>query len=159
MARMVLALAALGLTTGTVLADDVPPDQVEFTEYGEVTEPLTDQPGDPVEGRLIVATKGAGNCIACHAVSDLAEFPFHGGVGPMLDGVGDRWPEETLRGIVANAKMVFPETMMPAFYKTHGYIRPGDAFSGKAGEEPLPPLLTAQQIEDVVAYLMTLKEG
>ena len=76
----------------------------------------------------------------------------------MLDGVGDRWTEAELRGIVANAKITFPESMMPAFYKTSGYIRPGDAFTGKAGTEPLPPLLTAQEIEDVVAYLMTITE-
>jgi sulfur-oxidizing protein SoxX len=48
--------------------------------------------------------------------------------------------------------------MMPSFYKTSGYIRPGDAFTGKAGTEPLPPLLTAQEIEDIVAYLLTLTE-
>ena len=49
--------------------------------------------------------------------------------------------------------------MMPSFYKTAGYIRPGNAFTGKAAEGPLEPLLTAQQVEDVVAYLMTLKEN
>ncbi|MDH5452562.1 MAG: c-type cytochrome, partial [Paracoccaceae bacterium] len=67
--------------------------------------------------------------------------------------------EAELRGIVANSKMTFEDSMMPSFYKTKGYIRPGDAFTGKAAEgDELPPLLTAQQIEDVVAYLMTLKE-
>ncbi|GAD57453.1 sulfur oxidation protein SoxX [Limimaricola cinnabarinus LL-001] len=54
--------------------------------------------------------------------------------------------------------MTFPGTIMPAFYKTTGFIRPGDGFTGKAGTEPLDPLLTAQQVEDVVAYLMTLRE-
>ena len=70
-----------------------------------------------------------------------------------------RWSEAELRGIVANSKNTFDGSMMPSFYKTHGYIRPGDAFTGKAAEgDVLPPLLTAQQIEDTVAYLMTLKE-
>ena len=59
---------------------------------------------------------------------------------------------------MANAKHTFPDTVMPSFYKTSGYIRPGDAFTGKAGAEPLAPLLTAQEIEDVVAYLLTLTE-
>jgi sulfur-oxidizing protein SoxX len=54
--------------------------------------------------------------------------------------------------------MTFDGTIMPAFYKTSGYIRPGDAYTGKAGTEPLPPVLNAQQVEDVVAYLMTFKE-
>ncbi len=62
-----------------------------------------------------------------------------------------------LRGIVSNAKMMFDGTIMPSFYKTKGYIRPGDAFTGKAAEGELPPLLTAEQVEDVVAYLMTIK--
>ena len=70
--------------------------------------------------------------------------------------MNERWEEADLRGIVANAKMTFPDTMMPAFYKSEGYIRPGDAFTGKAGTEPLEPLLTAQEVEDVVAYLMTV---
>ena len=54
--------------------------------------------------------------------------------------------------------MTFDGTFMPAFYKVDGFIRPGDAYTGKAGTEPLPPILDAQQIEDVVAFLMTLKD-
>jgi sulfur-oxidizing protein SoxX len=59
---------------------------------------------------------------------------------------------------VANAKAVFPESVMPSFYKIDGYTRPGDAFTGKAAEGGLDPLLSAQDIEDVVAYLLTLTE-
>lgn len=140
------------------LAGAIPPSEVEYGEYGEIETPLIQAPGDPVAGRLVMADRGLGNCIACHMVSDLAEFPFHGEVGPPLDGAGDRWTEADLRGIVANAKNVFPDSIMPAFYKTEGFIRPGDAFTGKAAEGELEPLLTAKQIEDVVAYLLTLKE-
>ena len=75
----------------------------------------------------------------------------------MLDGVGSRWNEAELRGIVANAKQVYDGTIMPAFYKVDGFIRPGNAYTGKAAET-IEPLLTAQQIEDVVAFLMTLKD-
>ena len=78
--------------------------------------------------------------------------------GPALDGVADRWSEAELRGIVANAKNWFPDTMMPAFYKTEGFIRLGNGYTGKAHEGDVAPLLTAQEIEDVVAFLMTLKE-
>ena len=85
-------------------------------------------------------------------------MPFHGDIGPSLDGAADRWSEGELRGIVANAKEWFPDTMMPSFYRTEGYTRPGNGFSGKAVEGEVTPLLTAQEIEDVVAFLMTLKE-
>ncbi len=99
------------------------------------------------------------NCVACHEVSALADVPFHGEIGPMLDGAGDRWSEAELRGIVANAKIMFPDSMMPSFYKTEGFIRPGDAYTGEAADpETFGPLLSAQQIEDVVAYLVTLKD-
>jgi L-cysteine S-thiosulfotransferase len=67
-------------------------------------------------------------------------------------------PKNELRGIVANAKMTFDGSFMPAFYKTEGFVRPGGGYTGKAPEGDLPPILTGQQIEDVVAYLLTLKE-
>jgi L-cysteine S-thiosulfotransferase len=67
-------------------------------------------------------------------------------------------PKANCAGIVANAKMTFDGSFMPAFYKTEGFVRPGDAYTGKAPEGALPPILTGQQIEDVVAYLLTLKE-
>ena len=88
----------------------------------------------------------------------MPDVQFQGDVGPALDGAGDRWTEAQLRGIVSNAKMTFEGTRMPAFYKTEGFIRPGDGYTGKAAPPDLPPILTAQQVEDVVAYLLTLKE-
>jgi len=90
-------------------------------------------------------------------VSAMPKVQFQGDVGPSLDGAATRWDEAQLRGIVANAKMMFEGTRMPAFYKTTGFIRPGDGYTAKAAPADLPPILTAQQIEDVVAYLMTLK--
>ncbi|WP_296763814.1 sulfur oxidation c-type cytochrome SoxX [Sediminimonas sp.] len=152
-----LTLAA-SLVGGAALAGPVAPTDVKFDDYGSVTQSLTGQPGDPENGAKVMKTKSLGNCISCHQVSALSDAPFHGEVGPILDGVADRWAEADLRGIVSNAKKTFPGTVMPAYYKTEGYIRPGKAFTGKAGEEPLDPLLSAQQIEDVVAFLMTLKE-
>lgn len=151
-----LVVAAL-LTAPMAFAEEVTPTDVVFVD-GAVEASLSGQPGDPASGAEIM-NKGAGNCIACHAVSDLAHLPFHGEIGPPLDGVADRWTVPELRGIVANAKIMFPESRMPSFYKTEGFIRLGDAYTGKAhGEGEVQPLLTAQQIEDVVAYLVTLKE-
>lgn len=156
MKRIAITLAAYVLASGSVFAETLPGD-VMYDE-GAVAESLTGSAGNAAEGKIIMTTRGLGNCIACHNVTSLEEFPFHGEIGPSLDGAGDRWSEAELRGIVSNAKMTFDESMMPAFYKTTGYIRPGNAFTGKAAEGELPPLLNAQQIEDVVAYLLTQKD-
>ncbi|KIC17661.1 sulfur oxidation c-type cytochrome SoxX [Leisingera sp. ANG-Vp] len=149
---------ALSLAGAAAMAGEVAPKAVQYGEYGEVSASLTGVAGDAASGAVIAGTKSKGNCVACHQVSALADVPFHGEIGPSLDGAGDRWSEEELRGLVANAKMTFEGTMMPAFYKVDGFIRPGDAYTGDAGAEPLPPILTAQEIEDVVAFLATLKE-
>ncbi|WP_323763889.1 sulfur oxidation c-type cytochrome SoxX [Marinovum sp.] len=153
---LALAVASLGATAA--LAADVAPQDVTYDDYGAIEASLSGAPGDAESGAVIMKTKSKGNCISCHAVSELSDAPFHGEVGPVLDGVGSRWEAAELRGIVANAKMTYDGTVMPAFYKTSGFIRPGDGFTGKAGDEPLPPLLSAQEIEDVVAFLMTLQD-
>lgn len=154
----VLHICAAALMVPCAALADVAPKDVAYVD-GAVEASLTGSAGDAVEGRSIVGSKSKGNCIACHMVSELeAESPFHGEIGPMLDGVADRWTEAEIRGIVANAKMMFEGSMMPSFYKTTGYIRPGNGYTGKAAEGELAPLLTAQQIEDVVAYLLTMKE-
>ncbi|GIT92991.1 hypothetical protein JANAI62_34490 [Jannaschia pagri] len=158
MGRFALGIAAtFAAATMAVAEGAIAPGDVEYDEYGAVAASLTGVAGDAENGKLLM-NKGAGNCIACHAVSALSELSFHGEIGPMLDGVADRWTEADLRGIVANAKVMFDGTMMPSFYKTTGYTRPGDAYTGKAAQGELAPLLTAQEVEDVVAYLMTLKE-
>jgi len=113
--------------------------------------PLTSKPGDPKEGRKVVAERRLGNCLSCHEIEALRDQEFHGDVGPSLDGVGGRWDTGTLRMIVVNAKKVFgEETVMPAFYRLDGLNRVRPEFLGK-------PILTAQQVEDVVAFLATLK--
>tara|TARA_R110002124_G_scaffold43991_3_gene134838 strand:+ start:890 stop:1363 length:474 start_codon:yes stop_codon:yes gene_type:complete len=145
------------LLAGYAVAETVNPTKVMY-EDGAVASSLTGMAGDPVQGRDIVGNKGKGNCVACHQVSDLADVPFQGEIGPMLDGAGDRWSEAELRGIVANAKMMFEDSLMPSFYKTEGFIRPGNGYTGKAADDTFGPLLNAQQIEDVVAYLATLKD-
>lgn len=156
MKKTILTISALAFGTCAAFAETVSPGDVSF-EGGVVMTSLTGVAGDPASGRKVM-NKGSGNCIACHQVSELTEWPFHGEIGPVLDGAASRWSEAELRGIVTNAKMTFEGTMMPAFYKSTGYIRPGNGFSGKAAEGELEPLLSAQQVEDVVAYLLTLTE-
>lgn len=152
----VLAAGALALGGAAQAADMVPPQEVTFGEYGDVAEPLTSTPGDPARGEQIMITRAEGNCISCHVVGALDYAPFHGEVGPPLDGVADRWGEAELRGLLVDAKKTYQGTIMPSYYKTSGYIRPGVAFTSKPAEEPLPPLLSAQDVEDVVAFLSTL---
>ena len=152
--------AALVLCAGAVLANPVNPADVQYDEYGAVAASLSGAPGDAENGAKLMVNRGKGNCVACHAVTALNDAPFHGEVGPTLDGVGSYRSAEELRGIVANAKKMFEGTVMPAFYKTSGFIRPGDGYTGKsAKEEDLTPILSAQEIEDVVAFLLTLQDS
>lgn len=147
----VAAAAVLALSGAMASAQAVAPAEVKFDDHGAVTASLTGMPGDPANGRKVFMNRKQGNCLACHANSDMADQQFHGEVGPALDGVADRWSEAELRGILTNSKKMFEGTIMPAFYVDGGFTRPLEKFAGK-------PILTAQQVEDVIAYLMTLKE-
>lgn len=134
-----------------VVAADIAPADVKFEDIAVAT-PLTEVVGNADEGAKIVVDRGLGNCLACHAITPLAKEQFHGSVGPSLDGVADRRSPTELRAIVVNAKQVFSEeTVMPAFYSLDVGVHPRKDLEGKA-------ILSAQQVEDVVAYLGTLKE-
>jgi sulfur-oxidizing protein SoxX len=117
---------------------------------GAIPEPLTNQPGDPERGRRLVLDREGGDCTICHAMP-LPQRQFHGTVGPPLDGIGNRYTAGELRLRVVDPKVVNPGTIMPAYSKVESLHRVLDRYRGK-------PILTAQQIEDVVAYLLTLKE-
>lgn len=158
MKRHIVLVAGLAFAATTTHADITSPDDVSADEYGDIAVSLTGVAGDPVRGAEVMVERGLGNCIACHQVTDLDEHAFHGEVGPSLDGVGDRWEEAALRGIVVNAKAIFPDSVMPSFYRTSGFIRPGDGYTGGAATGPLSPILEAQDVEDIVAYLLTLTE-
>ena len=146
----VVAAAFCVATAGVAQAEAVKPMSVSFTD-GAVENSLSGQAGDAVEGRKVFMNRKLGNCLACHANADMPEQPFHGEVGPPLDGVGERWTVAELRGIVANSKEMFPDTIMPSFYRDTGYTRILEKFEGKS-------ILSAQQVEAVVAYLLTLQE-
>ncbi|HAT86112.1 sulfur oxidation c-type cytochrome SoxX [Cohaesibacter gelatinilyticus] len=150
MKRPVLALSALLIGAGVATAEPTPAGKVQFEE-GAVKASLTGQAGDVANGRKVFKNRKLGNCLACHANSDMKDELFHGEVGPTLDGVSDRWTEAELRGIVTNSKKTFEGSIMPSFYVVDGIGRPLKKFAGKS-------ILSGQQVEDVVAYLMTLKE-
>lgn len=146
-----LALSLALTVTAIPLAGaaEVAPADVVFTDM-TVPEPVSDQPGDPEKGREIFAARKLGNCLACHANKDLSDQLFHGTVGPAMDGVATRWEPAQLRAIVVNAKQVFGEqTVMPGFYTLDVGVKVAEKYQGKT-------ILSAQQVEDVVAYLGTL---
>jgi sulfur-oxidizing protein SoxX len=114
-----------------------------------IAAPLTDVAGDPARGRAIVANRQLGLCLLCHT-GPIPEERFQGNLAPDLAGAGDRWSEPELRLRMVDASRLNPATIMPAYYKTDGLTRVPAALKDK-------PILTAQQIEDVVAYLQTLR--
>jgi sulfur-oxidizing protein SoxX len=109
---------------------------------------LTGKPGDAANGQKVVINRKKGNCLACHMMP-IPKEEFHGQVGPNLDGVAERLDEAQLRMRLVDPKVVNSGTMMPSFYRNDLH-RVSKAFVGKT-------ILEAQEIEDVVAYLMTLK--
>ena len=157
MTRQHWLVTAVALSLATPAFAETAPKDVVY-DAGKVEASLTGTPGDPANGIKVMTTNALGNCVACHTIAALPDVQFPGDIAPPLDGVASRWSEAELRGIVANAKMTFDGSFMPAFYKTEGFIRPGGGYTGKAPEGDLPPILTGQQVEDVVAYLLTLKE-
>lgn len=116
--------------------------------YYDVTRmaPLTDQKGDPANGRVIVVKKGL--CLSCHQMP-IPEEPDHGDVGPPLNEVASRLQPAELRLRIVDPKIINPDTPMPSFYKKDLH-RVAKKFEGQT-------ILTAQEVEDVVAYLATLK--
>ncbi len=110
---------------------------------------LTGKPGDPAKGRAVAIDRKLGNCLACHKMP-IPGQQFHGEVGPDLAGVAGRFSEGELRLRVVDSKKLNPETIMPAFYRNSGFHRVMKKFQGKS-------LLSAEQVEDVIAYLLTLK--
>jgi sulfur-oxidizing protein SoxX len=148
--RSLVAVTATLIST-SVMAEGTAPGAVVFGEDGEVMASLTGVAGDPVAGKKAFVNRKQGNCLACHVNEDANEHSFHGEVGPQMDGAGSRWDVAQLRGIVVNSKMTFEDSIMPSFFRTPNGARTLKKFEGKT-------ILSAQQVEDVVAYLVTLKE-
>jgi sulfur-oxidizing protein SoxX len=115
----------------------------------DIQSSLTGAKGDPARGRAIVANRQVGLCLLCHS-GPFPEERFQGDLAPGLEGVGARLSEGQIRARIVDPGRVNPDTLMPAYYKTDGLTRVATAFRGKT-------ILTAEQIEDIVAYLSTLK--
>ena len=124
---------------------------VAFEVSGDaIAQPLTSVPGDAVRGRAIVVSRQTGLCLLCHS----GPFPqerFQGNLAPDLSGAGARWSAGQLRLRVVDARRVNPDSLMPAYHRVDGLTRVGPAWQAQ-------PVLGAQQIEDVVAFLLTLRD-
>ena len=136
--RAVAAIVAAWLTVGVAYGADAIPES------------LTGAKGDAARGRAIVANRHVGLCLLCHS-GPFPEERFQGNLAPDLSGAGKRWSEGQLRLRIVDSSRINPATIMPAYHRTEGLVRVAPAWRAK-------PVLTAQQIEDVVAFLMTLKD-
>lgn len=114
-----------------------------------VPAPLSAVSGDAARGRALVLAREDANCLLCHAVSDPA-VRFAGNIGPSLDGVGARLDVGQLRLRVVDDLRVNPSTIMPSYYRSDGLDRVAAAYRGR-------PILNAGQVEDIVAWLVTLR--
>ncbi|MBC7415792.1 MAG: sulfur oxidation c-type cytochrome SoxX [Herminiimonas sp.] len=144
----VLAAIVSWSCAGAALAQTPSPAPVVTGDA--ILAPLTTAAGDAVRGRAIVASRQTGLCLLCH-VGPIPEERFQGNLAPNLSGAGSRWSEGQLRLRMVDARSLNPESIMPSYYRTDGLTRVAPALRGQ-------PILTAQQIEDVVAYLHTLRD-
>jgi len=153
MVRAGLLTAALvaSIAGGALAQSGAAQGAMPYAVVGDaIPKPLTDKPGDAARGRAIVANRSVGLCLLCHS-GPIAEERFQGDLAPSLAGAGGRWSVAQLRLRIADGARLNPDTIMPPYYRTTGLQRVAKPFEGKT-------ILTAEQIEDVVAYLATLKE-
>lgn len=131
------AMAQEELRSYVILGDSIP-------------DSLTGYPGDAERGRAIVASRTTGLCLLCHS-APIPEERFQGNLAPDLAGAGSRWSEGQLRLRIVDASRLNADTIMPPYYRLDRLHRVAKSFEGR-------PILTADQVEDVVAYLASLKE-
>ena len=130
-------------------AQDSPALRAYVVTEDTIAQSLTGMPGDAARGRALVLDR-ASTCILCHN-GPFPEAKFQGDLAPSLAGAGSRWSEGQLRLRLVDASRLNPATIMPSYYRVDGLTRVGAAYSGK-------PILSAGQIEDIVAYLATLTQ-
>ena len=146
--NMALIFAVLALVGGPGRAQE--PLRSYRVSGDAILESLTGRKGDPERGRAIVANRQVGLCLLCHS----GPFPqerLQGTLAPNLAGSGGRWSEGQLRLRIVDSLSAYPDTIMPSYYRIEGLRRVAPAFRDK-------PVLSAEQIEDVVAFLMTLRD-
>lgn len=148
MRRVLLLAAILAIAASAATA------QEELRSYiivgDSIPDSLTGNPGDAARGRAIVANRNVGLCLLCHT-APIPEERFQGTLAPNLAGAGTRWSEGQLRLRLVDASRLNANTIMPPYYRLDRLQRVAKAYAGKS-------ILTAEQLEDVVAYLASLKD-
>jgi L-cysteine S-thiosulfotransferase len=147
----VLVLAAAVLAAAAWRADAQQSGAlVPYQVSGDaIPEPLGGLQGDAVRGRALVLDRSIGNCLICHHAPEPAER-FMGGIGPDLAGIGSRLTPAQIRLRVVDESLLNPRTVMPPYYRVDRLSRVAERYRGK-------PVLDAQQVENVVAYLASLR--
>ena len=121
-----------------------------YTVVGDaIPESLTGAPGDATRGRKLIVER-TNTCILCHS-GPFPEERFQGDLAPNFSGAGSRWTAAQLRLRLVDASRLNPGTIMPSYYRIDGLDHVAQAWRGK-------PILSAEQIEDIVAYLATLRD-
>lgn len=146
--RRALVFAALAVSVAAAPAICSPLAAFDVVDGG-IAKALTDTPGDAAKGRTIVSNRQIGMCLLCHQ-APIAEDRFQGDISTNLSGVGARWTVPQLRLRIVNSRLLNPASVMPAYYRTDGLERVAAMSRDKT-------ILDAQQIEDVVAWLASLK--
>jgi sulfur-oxidizing protein SoxX len=141
-----LAVSALAIVS--MLAGAADPLRYEIIGDG-IPAPLSSDAGDPARGRELIVARDSANCVLCHAVPDAA-IRFAGNVGPSLAGVGRRLTVSQLRLRVVDELRLNPATVMPSYFKVSGLTQVAAPYAGK-------PILSAREVEDIVAWLATLQ--
>jgi L-cysteine S-thiosulfotransferase len=147
-----LMLPTVALMCGAAVLGQASPQEPEpYEVVGDaIPAPLTHALGDVARGRAIVMDRRLGLCLLCHS-GPFPEEKFQGNLAPDLAGSGSRWSEGQLRLRLVDASRINPATIMPPYYRVDGLQRVATALRGR-------PLLSAEQIEDVIAFLMTLRD-
>ena len=142
-----MRFAALLLLLWTSAAADEGPTGYRITNFA-IPESLTGRPGDPARGERIVRDPNRATCLICHAIPIEGE-PDPGNIGPPLDGVASRYTAGELRLRLVDPKRLNPETVMPSYFARQGFHRVAPEYRGRS-------IYTASELEDVIAYLLTL---
>ncbi len=151
MIRATIVAAAVVILGGLTLSGVQAAELVKYKIANDaIAKSLTGKSGNAANGRKVAINRKLGNCLSCHTMP-APEQPFHGDIGPDLAGVGSRLSEGELRLRVVNSKAINAESFMPAFYRNTGLHRLQKQWVGKT-------IVSAQQVEDLIAYLKTLKE-
>lgn len=144
-------LMTIIFATVTLAGPGVAPDYVAWSAIDDgINQPLAGLQGDPERGRQLVIDRRKGNCLACHQMP-IDNEEFQGNLGPPLAGVAARLSEAQLRLRIVDERQLNPATVMPGYYRNPASLN--RVASGMEGRTYFTP----QQVEDVVAYLATLK--